>query len=292
MLWVVFVVASLRLGRSVVSSVSEGEFMDEQVTLGSPERFGYEWSKWNAWNPSYEEQFMGWITPLQPNDISGRFVIDAGCGMGRNSAMLAKCGARRILAFDVQPSTVRVAQQNLASLNNVEVNCQSIYDAVVEDGAKADIAFSIGVIHHLAQPLTALRRLVDLTRSGGTVHIWVYGYEGNAWLVRALDPIRVVTSRLPMPLVSLLSWIPTLLLVLYLKFPGPRSPYLSLLRSFTVSHIRSIVLDQLLPRIANYWRQDEVVALMEAAGLVDVRVTNVRGMSWSALGVVPETRAP
>jgi hypothetical protein len=44
------------------------------------------------------------------------------------------------------------------------------------------------------------------------------------------------------------------------------------------------VFDQMLPRIAHYWQGQEVAALMAEAGLQDLRIAAVNGMSWAALG--------
>uniref|UniRef100_UPI001BB46575 hypothetical protein n=1 Tax=Acinetobacter baumannii TaxID=470 RepID=UPI001BB46575 len=63
--------------------------------------------------------------------------------------------------------------------------------------------------------------------------------------------------------------------------------YFDLLRSFTFKHLRSIVFDQMLPKIANYWRKDEVEALMREAGLERIQLAWVNEMSWAARGFKP-----
>jgi hypothetical protein len=60
-----------------------------------------------------------------------------------------------------------------------------------------------------------------------------------------------------------------------------------LLRGFGFGHLRSIVFDQMLPRIAHYWPRQTVLELMERAGLEDVRLAPVNQMSWSAIGTRP-----
>jgi hypothetical protein len=51
--------------------------------------------------------------------------------------------------------------------------------------------------------------------------------------------------------------------------------------------MRSIVFDQMLPRIANYWKREEVEGLLRDAGLIDVQTASVNGMSWTAIGTRP-----
>ena len=65
---------------------------------------------------------------------------------------------------------------------------QSIYDIPEEN--RFDIAFSIGVIHHLAEPEAALRQLTRAVKPGGYVLIWVCGRENMSWLTRYFDPLE------------------------------------------------------------------------------------------------------
>ncbi len=52
---------------------------------------------------------------------------------------------------------------------------------------------------------------------------------------------------------------------------GP-TPYLKQLASFHFWHVHSIVFDQLIPDVANYWTKDEVRALVNGLPLKDVTV--------------------
>ena len=53
--------------------------------MASEDRFGYEWDKYSDIYPDYEQQFLNWISPLDSEDFIGKDILDAGCGMGRNS---------------------------------------------------------------------------------------------------------------------------------------------------------------------------------------------------------------
>jgi hypothetical protein len=63
--------------------------------------------------------------------------------------------------------------------------------------------------------------------------------------------------------------------------------YFKLLARFRFAHLRSILFDQMLPRIAHYWTQETVVKLMTKAGLEDIDIAPVNEMSWSAIGRRP-----
>ena len=79
--------------------------------MSSEKRFGYEWNKYSFMNPAYEGQFRGWIYPLTNEDFKGKIVLDAGCGMGRNSYWPLNWGAEKVISFDYDKRSVEVAQK-------------------------------------------------------------------------------------------------------------------------------------------------------------------------------------
>ena len=175
---------------------------------GSPDRFGYEWSAYAEILPEYEEQFRRWTVHLSPEDWHGKSFLDVGCGMGRNSFWAMTYGAREGCAVDIDDRSLANARRNLARFPAMQVVRSSAYDLSFAD--RFDIAFSIGVIHHLADPPLALEKMVRAVKPGGKVLIWVYGREGNRWLVWLLNPLRrALFARLPVAAVHHLSLYPT-----------------------------------------------------------------------------------
>lgn len=258
----------------------------ETVITGSAERFGYEWDEYAELRPEYEEQFRRWTVLLPPAEWKGRSFLDVGCGMGRNAYWAASWGASEGLAMDIDERSLAAARQTLARFPAVSVATRSAYDIGERD--RFDIVFSIGVIHHLADPAAALRNMVDAARPGGRVLIWVYGLENNRWIVIFLNPLRkALFSRLPIGLVHHLSLYPAALLWLALRLGVGRIAYFKLIRTWTFRHLRSVVFDQMLPRIANYWPRAEVEALMRDSGLQQIELSWVNEMSWCALGTKP-----
>jgi SAM-dependent methyltransferase len=253
---------------------------------GSPDRFGYQWAEYSELRPEYEVQFRAWTAPLVPEDWRGRDFIDVGCGMGRNSHWPMTYGARRGVAIDVDDRSLDAARQVLQRWPALEVRKMSVYEIAFEQAF--DIVFSIGVIHHLAEPGRALKQMAKAARSGGRVLIWVYGYENNEWIVRYFDPLRrLLFARLPIGATHGLSIVPTAALWLFLRLGLGRAEYLRRIRAYSFRRLRNIVFDQMIPRIAHYWRRDEVEALMLEAGLSDIRLVPVNGMSWAAIGTKP-----
>jgi ribosomal protein L11 methylase PrmA len=74
-------------------------------------RFGYAWEKYHALFPDYEDQFLRWIEPLGPSAFKEKSVLDAGCGMGRNSYWCLKYEASEVTAFDYDERCVDAASR-------------------------------------------------------------------------------------------------------------------------------------------------------------------------------------
>lgn len=254
--------------------------------LGSPERFGHSWDIFSEILPIHEEQFLRWTTGLKKEEWSGKQFLDVGCGIGRNSYWPLTYGAAGCLSIDIDERTLAAARSNLSGFANATVENRSAYE--INETDRFDIAFSIGVIHHLDDQPAAVRQMVNAVKPGGRVLVWLYGYENNEWLVRFFDPLRrALFSRLPLALVYALSLPATALLWLLLRLGLGRTEYMRLIRTFSFRHLRAIVYDHMIPKIATYYRQDEARELLEDAGLDNVQVHWVNEMSWTVIGAKP-----
>ena len=114
------------------------------------------------------------------------------------------------VAVDIDERSLASARRNLAPFPTIEVMRASAYDLPFDD--RFDVAFSIGVIHHLEHPERALESMARAVKPGGRVLIWVYGRENNRWLVSVLDPLRrALFSRIADRLMHHLSLYPAAL---------------------------------------------------------------------------------
>jgi SAM-dependent methyltransferase len=247
--------------------------------MASSERFGFEWNRFPRIIPEYEQFFRAWVAGLAPEDFRGKRILDAGCGIGRNSYWPLQYGAAQVVAFDLDPRTVRVARENLSFTDRARVFQQSIYDLTAED--EFDIVLSIGVIHHLKDPLKAMANLVRAARPGGTILVWVHAREGHTVAKVAINLVRRITSKLPVRLVECLTLPFSLLLYGYVKLWPHRHPYLRLLRAARFWHVHSIVFDQLLPEISHYWTKEQALSLFADLPVTDVTIQFCNEGSWS-----------
>ena len=239
--------------------------------MASAERFGFQWNKYSDMEPKYKEQLEKWMLPMTPADFKNKEVLDAGCGMGRNSYWILEWGAKKLMAFDYDERSVRAASKNLEQFTNATVAYENIYDIKWQDAF--DVVFSVGVIHHLKEPKRALENLVRALKSGGVIFVWVYSREGYEWLTKYIDPIRKnVTSKLPVSAVYYLAYIFSIPLWAFTKiFRGP-TPYLKQLAGFKFWHVHCIVLDQLIPEVENYWTREEAENLLKDLNLKNLRI--------------------
>jgi len=254
------------------------------ISMASEERFGYEWKKYSTILPDYEGQFQNWISPLKPEDLQGYDILDAGCGMGRNSYFALKYGAKSVMGIDNDERSVSVAKENLTEFDNATINLKSIYELDYKN--KFDIIFSIGVIHHLKYPELAIKKLVGALRPRGTILIWVYSYEGNEWIQNIITPIRrVITSKLPISLLHYITYILSIPFFLCLKLFKSEHPYYKQISKFSLGHLHSIIFDQLLPEIAHYWTKEEAYSLFKKNNLRAVSIHKPPNeMGWTMIG--------
>ena len=251
--------------------------------MGSEKRFGYEWNKYHQMDSDYEIQFLKWISPFKSEIFKDKTVLDAGCGMGRNSFWALKYGAKKLVGFDFDLRSVKAAKKNLSSFSNTKIEFKSIYDIIWEN--EFDVVFCIGVIHHLENPQLAIENLIQALKPGGIILIWVYGYEGNEWIVRWISPIRkYLTSKLSPSIIHFLTYFLSLPLWLFLRILPQKSPYLKQISKFNFFHLHSIVFDQLLPSIANYYKKDEAYQLLAGHNLKKLSIHHSNQNSWTIYG--------
>ena len=251
--------------------------------LGSPNRFGSNWKKYRDLNSIYEEQFLEWILPLQKKDLKNKKILDAGCGIGRNSYYCIKCGAKEVYLFDVEQSTVNIAKENIKNYENAHVFEDSIYTQESISDDSFDLVMSIGVIHHLSEPQLAISKLFSKVKKDGKLLIWVYGYEGNEFLIKLLKILRFFTTRLPYKLVEFLGKIFALVLYSVLKVYPTKTMYWSRAKRMSLYVLEQIIIDQLIPKIANYYKKSELLNIFSQIKYQNIEINHTNQNSWSIL---------
>jgi len=259
------------------------------------EFFGYEWHMFRDHYPIFREQFLDWIYPIREDFFKDKVVLDAGCGMGRHLALSARFGARDSIGIDAS-FAADVAHAHTRLLPNAHVVqgdiCKPPFKPVF------DYIYSIGVLHHLPRPREGFMRLTGLLRDGGTLSIWVYGREHNAFAIHIITPLREhLFSILPRRAQYILSFIVTTVLFPTVKtyrtmgrlVPRvvsrlPFSAYFLYLSAFSFKLNWANVFDHLSAPISSYHRRAEVEEWFSAAGFQDTVITPRNNNSWRGCG--------
>jgi SAM-dependent methyltransferase len=257
------------------------------------EAFGWQWQTFTEQLDAFRGELLEWLAPVTADAFRGKVVLDAGCGKGRHLLLSADFGAAQVVGLDLS-AAVEVARRATEHLPSVDVVQGNLLSPPLGDGT-FDLIYSIGVIHHVPDPSVAVRSLARCLKPGGTLHVWVYGYEGNTLVRWLVDPARRLLAKgVPRPLVRA-GTLPIGAAVAGVArlsrrlggLPIPYRDYLRPLADYSVSHIWTIVYDQLMAPTTHYVKRRELEAWFRAAGLKNIRIRNSRGMSWTATGEHP-----
>lgn len=275
--------------------------IDEVLT--TVEGFGYQWQHARAaveeTRFTAAETFLDFIAPVKPDYFQGKTILDGGCGSGRFTYWAQQFGAAAVVGVDLSDS-VYVAFQKNRHLPNVMIVQADLLGLPLRQ--RFDYAFSIGVLHHTANPRAGFDAITALVKPGGGVSAWVYGQENNGWIIRFVNPLRRhVTSRLPRPVLQALAYLITVPLFLILKgvyHPIGSNPrlarlrrylfyfdYLYFLSAFSFQEQALIVLDHLIPTIAEYIPRAQFAQWFTENALCEVTITSRAGNSWRGFGV-------
>lgn len=172
--------------------------------------FGFEWTTFprlqldSQTRQESAETFRS-KTGLEPRDVRGKTVLDAGCGMGRFSDVVARWGSARVVGVDISRS-VEAAAKNLEGVECVALAQADLRNLPLRP-ASFDIVFSIGVLHHTPSTFGSLSKIAELVKPGGVLTIWVYARRLR-WTLLGGEVLRPLTSRMRADrLLNLTKWI-------------------------------------------------------------------------------------
>lgn len=139
--------------------------------------------------------------PTSPRDPGGEKTNDgidilvAGCGTGQHSiATGQRYRNARVLAIDLSLASLCYAKRKTdeLSLENIAYAQADIMalDPAALGGRTFDLIESIGVLHHLADPLAGWRKLLSLLRPGGFMRLGFYSALARKNEIAAQDFVR------------------------------------------------------------------------------------------------------
>lgn len=104
----------------------------------------------------------------------GQSVLEVGAGLGEFAAQFRSLD--RLVVTDVDPGAVDVMRRTFADRPEVEVR-QFDLDQRLELDKPVESVVAINVLEHIEDDAGALRSLAELIEPGGSVVLWVPGYQ-------------------------------------------------------------------------------------------------------------------
>jgi SAM-dependent methyltransferase len=271
----------------------------ENIDRATVRDFGREWQRFDQRGVSraetadlYKMYFAVFRWERLPDNAVG---FDAGCGTGRWAAM---AGPRvgHLHCVDASTEALDVARRNLAGLSNISFHEAPLDAMPVPDGSM-DFGYSLGVLHHLPDPSAGLAACVKKLKPGAPMLIYIYyaldskpQWYRAVW--RASDVMRSGISRMPFRLKSIL----TEAIAAFVYWPLARAALLlekmgrdvadwplNAYRGLSFYNMRTDALDRFGTRIEHRMTQAQIKAMMENAGLCDIRFSDSAPF-WCAAG--------
>jgi SAM-dependent methyltransferase len=157
--------------------------------------FATSWNNLPVGSIYTRDQFEDWLEPITQHDITGKSVLELGCGNASLMVHMTDWNPSYLEGVDLGDSVLS-AKKNLSSVTFKNWNITK--DDIVEFKSEGfDFVYCIGVLHHLKDPGKGFDSVIRNTKPGGKFHCWVYAREGNGFIIYVIDPIRKIASRLP-----------------------------------------------------------------------------------------------
>lgn len=222
--------------------------------------------------------------PLE--QLRGKLVLDAGCGMGRFAEVVQQYGGEYV-GIDYSYA-VDAAMRNVGRLPGVHLVQADIFHLPFADEA-FDLVMSLGVLHHTPDPPKAFASLPRVLKPGGCLTITVYD-AGNKVYVLNSRFWRRYSTRLPRKALHLLSYAAAPLYYLWtlpgLGFVLRSVAFISLERDWRWRVLDTF--DWYSPRYQSWHTHHEVYGWFKASGLDHVEVL---APSVSQIGSKPVLKA-
>lgn len=278
---------------------------------GEAASFGYQWTRFQrtqldsrgGWGAQSRERLFAHTR--WPERLDGRRVLEAGCGMGRFTEVLAATGAE-VWSFDATEAVEANASNN-GHRPNVRFAQADIFAPPFAPGS-FDKVLCVGVLQHTPDPARAFAALASLVAPGGEIAVDVYRLGWRCLLTPkyALRPLtrRMAPARLHRLVRAHVGWVHPLTGALR-RVLGGRARHVSWMLGVadyrglypmdaaTARELAELdTFDMLAPAHDHPQTVRAVRAWIKSAGLVDARVEAVGGLiRATATATAPKPQA-
>jgi SAM-dependent methyltransferase len=119
-------------------------------------------------------------TVFGEDSLSGKTILDAGCGTGQRLLAVAQSYPKaQFVGLDMTAASIAVAEalSQQHGIRNVEFCRSELLD--FSPACTFDVILSIGVVHHLENPIRGIQFLTSLLSEGGVLILWLYHALGE-----------------------------------------------------------------------------------------------------------------
>lgn len=107
------------------------------------------------------------------DELSGKTVLDIGCGSGLPALSLLRRGAEHVTCVDIDADSVAAATLTLSTYAPPE-NWSAEVCSVFDMNGQFDVVYSWGVLHHTGDMVRAVKAAGGLVKPGGVLGIALY----------------------------------------------------------------------------------------------------------------------
>lgn len=261
--------------------------------------FGDEWEKFSSFSKDEIEKIGNEYFDIIDYTILNKdsVVLDLGCGSGRWSKYLAN-KVQFIEAVDPSKAVVS-ASMLLNEDENVRVTQASV-DNIPFNNNSFDFAMSLGVLHHIPDTKKALLNLVEKTKIGGYVLLYLYYNLDNRgvfynFLFKLSAYPRLFISKMPKSIKKILCdiiaavvYLPLIIFAKIVKNVLPTKSFYQKLplsyyigKSFNV--IRNDALDRFGTPLEQRFSKIEIENMMQSCGLSELKFSG-NAPYWHVVG--------
>jgi len=137
---------------------------------------------------------VGWIE--QRSALSGKRVLDVGCGGGILSESLCKLGAN-VTGIDLSEAAISVARLHaLESELSMDYLCVAAEDYAEKNAGLFDVVTCLELLEHVPDPASTVAACSQLLKPGGTAYFSTLNRNPKSWLF-AIVGAEYVLQLLP-----------------------------------------------------------------------------------------------
>lgn len=217
-------------------------------------------------------------------------ILDAGCGDGTDTALLALDPACEVIGVELSSGGVATTVTRTRNMERAHVVQADLLRLPLASDT-FDGAYSYGVVHHTPDPPRAVRELARTLKAGASLLLYVYeDLSDRPWpwrgALRAVDLLRAITTRLPAPMLMRICRLLSPVVYVACTLPARRFRWA---QRFPYRHnthpwdLSGDLYDRFAAPIERRYSAKTAAVLVEQAGLTVVRIAQQRGWMVHAL---------